>query len=66
MAPGSTFGMIAILLAEALIPLGASAQRWCQGQGAWVSFTDAFTLQPAVVPVVRVEDIKLLSHPCSQ
>ena len=27
---------MAILLAETLITLGASLQRWCQGQEAWV------------------------------
>ena len=41
MALGSTFAVMAILMAETLITLGASLQRWCQGQEAWVAFSDA-------------------------
>ena len=55
---------MAILLAETLITLGASLQGWCQGQETGVPFTDAITLQPAVVPVVGIGVIKSLTHPC--
>jgi hypothetical protein len=49
---------MAILLAETLITLGAAAQRWRQGQEAWVPFTDAIALLRAVVIVVGVGVIK--------
>ena len=39
MALGSTFAVMAILLAETLITLGAPLQRWCQCQEAWVPIT---------------------------
>ena len=55
---------MAILLAETLITLGASLQRWCQRQEAWVPLTDAIILQSSVVPVVGIGVIKSLSHPC--
>jgi hypothetical protein len=50
--------MMAILLAEMLITLGASLQRWCQLQKAGVLATDANILEPAVVPVVAIGVIK--------
>ena len=57
---------MAILLAETLITLGATLQRWCQRQEAWVPLTDAIILQSSVVPVVGVRVIETLSHPCCQ
>jgi hypothetical protein len=36
--------VMAILLAETLITLGAAAQRWCQLQETGVPFTDAISL----------------------
>ena len=57
---------MAILLAETLISLGAAVQRWRQGQEAWVPFTDAITLQPAVVPVVAIGVIETLPYSCCQ
>jgi excinuclease ABC subunit A len=54
----------AILLAETLITLGAALQRWCQGQEAWVPFTNAIAFQPAVVHVVEVGVIETLPYSC--
>jgi hypothetical protein len=54
MTLGSTFGVMAILLAETLIPFGASPQAGCQLQETGVPFADAISLQPAVVTVVWV------------
>jgi hypothetical protein len=45
MTLGSTFGVMAILLAETLITLGASLQRWCQLQETGLPLTDAIILQ---------------------
>ena len=64
MALGSTFGVMAILLADTLITLGAAFQCGCQGQEAWVPFTDAIAFQSAVVPVVGIGVIKPFSHSC--
>ena len=55
MALVSTFGVMAILLAETLITPGAFLHCGCQGQEAWVPFTDAIAFQSAVVPVVARE-----------
>jgi hypothetical protein len=63
-ALGCSFAVMAILLAETLITLGAAAQRWCQGQETWVPLSDAIAFQPPVVPVVEVRVIKPLSHSC--
>ena len=54
MAHVCSFGVMAILLAETVITLGASFERWCQGQETWVPLTDAINLQPGVVPVVAI------------
>ena len=56
--------VMAILLTETLITLGASLQCWCQLQETGVPLTDAISLQPAVVPVVGVGVIKSLTHSC--
>ena len=56
--------MMAILLAETLITLGAAVQCGCQLQKGWVPFTDANAFQPAAVPVVAIAVIKSLSYPC--
>ena len=56
--------MMAILLAETLITLGAAVQCGCQGQEAWVPFTDAIAFQSAVVPVVGVGVIKASTYSC--
>ena len=63
MTLGSTFGVMAILLAETLITLGASLQRWYQLQETGVPFTDAIAFQSAVVPVVAIGVIKSFSYP---
>ena len=65
MALGSTFGVMAILLAETLIMLGAPFESWCQGQEAWVPFTDAIAFQSAVVPVVGIGVIKPFLTPAA-
>jgi hypothetical protein len=49
---------MAILLAEMLIPLGASLQAGCQLQKAGVPLTDAISFQPAVGV------IETFSHTC--
>ena len=64
MALGSTFGIMAILLAETLITLGASLQRWCQLQETGVPFTQSIILQPAVVTVVGIWVVETLTHSC--
>ena len=56
--------MMAILLAETFITLGASRKRWCQGQEALVPFTETISFQSAVVTVVGIGVIKSLSYPC--
>ena len=56
--------MMAILLAETLITLGAAAQRWCQLQETGVPLTDAIILQSAAVPVVGARVIKSFFHAC--
>ena len=63
MAPGSTFGVMAALLAEALITLGAALQGWCQWEKAGVPLTDVIKLQPSVVPVAGIGVIKSLTDP---
>ena len=57
---------MAILLAETLITLGASLQRWCQLHKAWMPLTGAIILQPAVVPVVAIGVIKSFPYPYCQ
>lgn len=64
MALGCSLGVMAILLAEMLIPLGASLQAGCQLQKAGVPLTDAISFQPAVVTVVAVGVIETFSHTC--
>jgi hypothetical protein len=56
--------VMAILLAETLIMLGAFLQCGCQCQETWVPFTDAIAFQSAVVPVVGIGVIKPFSHSC--
>ena len=56
--------MMVILLAETLITLGAFLQLGCQYQETWAPFSDAITLQSAVVPVVGIGVIKSFSYPC--
>ena len=56
--------MMTILLAETLITLGASLQRWCQLQKTGVPLTDAINLQPAVVTVVGIWVVETLTHSC--
>ena len=64
MALGSSFGVLAIPLAEALITLGAPIQSGCQLQETGVPLGDAIAFQPAVVPVVGIGVIKSLPDPC--
>ncbi len=64
MALGSTLDVMAILLAETLITLGAVFEGWCQCQEAWVPLTDAITLQSAVVPVVAIGVIETFPYSC--
>jgi hypothetical protein len=62
MTLGSTFGVMAILLAETLIPFGASPKAGCQLQETGVPFADAISFQPSVVPIVGIGVIETPSH----
>ena len=65
MALRRSLGVVAILLAETLITLGASFQGWCQLQETGVPLTDAITRQPAVVPIVGIGVIKPFRTPAA-
>ncbi len=63
MALGNSFTVMAIALAETLIALGTTIERYREPEKGWAPFTDAVCLQPDVVAIVGVGVIKAFPYP---